>query len=255
MANVDCRIARALQSYTITYPSPDETLLASPQALPTSEPATPQIEFTIGPQHLPTVSPAGLTYTLTAILYAAGQNTDGAQQTVYYRLLKNGESLNTGSAAVPAGQYYTWNFAPSTLLGITVGDVLAVKLWATSANVNWRYKALACAITRAGPAGVLLVNLNISTTPYPVLTRGNPAQYGSAYIYLQTEDKNWGSGLSTSPISMRATLPLGTYRLCRLYYGDFQSTIQAWTHVSYWPYYYANRVPTAISFRPLTIRV
>ncbi len=239
-------------SYTITYPDPDETLLETPEALPTSEPATAQIEFTIGAGHLPTVSPAGLEYTLTAILYAAGQNTDAASQTVYYRILKNGGSVATGSASVAAASYYTWHHY--NFLGVQVGDMLACKLWATSANVNWDYRALAVMLTRIGPSGVALANVSATVGTYPTLTLGAPGAgtvYNSYAHHLDNQlsapigaDRSWG-----------LLLPYSTFRIVRVYMGDWtQFSFCAMSGV-YRPYNYKNRVPTAISFRPLTIRV
>lgn len=254
MANVDCRISRALQSYTITYPAPDETLLATPEALPTSEPATPQISYTIGPQHLPTVSPAGLKYVLTAILYAAGRNTDAAAQTVYYRIMKNGVSVATGSASVNAGNYWTHNHA--RFYDVVPGDVLACKLWATSAGVNWDYQALVVHLSRVCAGGPVVSNLmmDMSATYAPALTRGTPGLYMGANPFFYPGDSNVIASLA-SDFSAGITKPHATYGLYRSGYSDYYITSYSAQHATHRPYYIAQHRLEAISFRPLTLRV
>lgn len=251
MANVDCRISRALQSYTITYPSPDETLLGTPVALPTSEPADPQISYTIAVGHLPTVSPAGLEYTLTAILYAAGKNTDAASQTVYYRILRNGASVATGSASVAANYYYTWNHY--SFYNVVSGDVLACKLWASSANVNWDYKALRVHVTRIGPQAVPLSDFTLTSAAAPALALGTPFQFLYSGWIFHTEQmlyRNFSASAYPIPLLLlRKIWPIIVER------GDNSLGSACVTNPTYRPYNYNNYVPTAISFRPLTIRV
>ncbi len=254
MAEVDCRYMGSLQSYTITYPNPDESpILDPPEALPTSEPATAQIEYTIGAGHLPTVTPAGLAYTLTAILYAAGQNTDAAGQTVYYRISKNGVSVATGSQSVPAGQYYTWNHY--NFLGIQVGDVLACKLWATSANVSWDYKAIAVMPTRLGIGTQVVQNVVATLGTYPNLGAGTPRAFSNGMLRYH-DNTQWSTTTLTVSGLVGVLLRQGpTYGLLRSHYGDYSSSSTIRTSATDRPYYNQNYVPTALSFRPLTIRV
>lgn len=253
MANVDCRISRALQTYTITYPAPDETLLGTPVALPTTEPADPQISYTIAAGHLPTVSPAGLEYTLTAILYAAGKNTNAANQTLYYRVMQNGASVATGSITSLANYYYTLEH--SRVYPVALGDVLACKLWATSADVNWDYKALFVFFTRPGPSNVLVQDLSVTLAAKPTLSLGNPQVASTNGWVLCHADLREALGWSVGTQGCKFVLSGSTYRLGRTNRGDITLTTMGPQSATYRPRYEQHALPTALSFRPLTIRV
>lgn len=253
MANVDCRYARALQSYTITYPSPDETLLGTPEVLPTSEPATPQISYTIATGHLPMVSPTGLEYVLTALLYAAGKNTDTTSRTVYYRILKNGSSVATGSSRVLGGYFYTWNHC--NFFDVQVGDVIACKLWASGANVNWDYKALMLDLTRPGSANVLVEKLAVTLAKTQVLSLGTPNNVPRGVYPYHEDIREIDQNYAGTSLSRRMKLVGQTYRLWRVSRGDYTQSSVLLSHRTYHPQAFCNMRPTALSFRPLTIRV
>ncbi|MGD9663565.1 MAG: hypothetical protein AB7U63_20170 [Porticoccaceae bacterium] len=256
MARVYGDIHRALQSYTITYPTPDETLLATPEPLPTSEPATPQIEFTIGPQHVPVVSPEGLNYVLTAILYAAGKNTDAASQTVYYRILKNGVSVATGSYSVSADRFYTWEHY--NFYDVKIGDVLACKLWATNVNVNWDYKALVIWPTRIGPENIMIQDISYNVVLQPTLTLG-PARPAGAdttryHYHLDTLAVSFSQSGWLS-IGNHVILPKSTYRFIRLESGDYYRFSMCSINTTYKPYYRPKWLVSTFSFRPLNLKL
>lgn len=235
------------QTVTITLPSPQEELLATPEALPTAEPATSQIVFTIQEGNLPSLPP-GATCIYTALLYAAVKNNSASSVTVYYRLLKNGSSVATGSAAVASGYFCTWTFVNRNFYDVKAGDILECRLWAAATGVVWDYKALAVCPTRIRGFWrdkQLLIGVLHSTAPYPDLTLGRP-NYRSKVGYYYHYDVSLGS------YGFRSVVVPGTlYSLYRVYWGDVILSGTWHVDASYRPYYRRNYVQVGISYYPL----
>jgi len=169
---------KTLKIITIELKDAVENLQSTPTSLPTSEPAESQISITLAEADLPVVKLNGLdipTITYTALVYAGGQNTDSASQTVYWRMLKNGSSLSTGSFSVSAGYYWT---ITARYFDVNAGDTIELRLWASSTNVNWDYDAHVCQCTRPFPyASGVVADLWVKTKDviaHPTLTQGNP---------------------------------------------------------------------------------
>ena len=114
---------------SITYPDPDcEKFDDNPLALPSSEPADAQVSYTVASKHMPVWS-CELNHVKTAILHAAGKNNNASSAKVYYRVLKNGANVATGSGnSIPAGYLYSGSFP--CFFDVQLGDVLSCKLWA-----------------------------------------------------------------------------------------------------------------------------
>ena len=108
----------------ITYQTPQETLLGTPETLPTTEPATPQISYTVTSGDLPTFNMPLFKKIWVALLYGAGKAVTAA--TIYWRMKKNGASVATGSGSVAANTFYTWSCG---FYDVAVGDVLELALW------------------------------------------------------------------------------------------------------------------------------
>ena len=239
---------------TITYPDPYEPpLLDPPEALPTSEPATAQIEITITSAMLPTWSPFELPHSKLAMLYAGGANTTGSDITLNYRLSKNGESLATGGQPASANQQWTMNIIPGMLIGVAVGDVLQFKMWGGSAGLTWNYRALAVVPTRVGPKDIAVANVAFGVALYPVLTKGNPYTSATNPLIICTED--YYLSPTTERLAAQILVPGSTYRLCRVWFGEVNSAIQMVCHATYKPHYYRHKVPSRLSYTPLNLRV
>jgi len=240
---------------TISYPDPDETLLETPVALPTSEPGTAQISYTLASGHMPVWSPFELEHIKTAVLYAAGKNTSGSAITVYYRVLKNGVSVATGSGSVAAGYYYTWSHY--RFLDVVVGDVLSCKLWASSADMKWDYKAVLVWPTRIGPKGRLLVNATADEySAVYTLTLGTPLRQDREVFYTPFDLDPGGQ-----KIYWRKSLPFPVIQTTEVRglgcveFGDIQLSTQLLTSATYHPYWYGNKCFKRISYTPLNLRV
>ena len=107
---------------SLSYPVAQETYDAAGTALPTSEPATSQIIYTITSADLPVSTDKTASMKFTAFLYGGGKNNGASSATVYYRVLKNGASIASASSAVNTNYYYTVNCYQ--LYDIKVGDVI-----------------------------------------------------------------------------------------------------------------------------------
>ena len=244
-----------LQIITIELPSVVENLQATPTSLPTSEPAESQISITLAEADLPVVklngSPNIPTITYTACVYAGGQNTDSASQSVYWRMLKNGSSLANGTVSVSANYYWTLN---AFFHDVVAGDTIELRLWASSTNVNWDYDAYACQATRpfpyaSGISKIIWVRTK-DVVAHPVLSAGNPSP--STYNYYV---RNPQTGLKSREYTNSEVELIEQWKdyIIQVYYGDYSTNNSAKSRTSstYRPYYYRNYLPTKILIREM----
>jgi hypothetical protein len=239
-------IFTSLKTLNITYQTPQETLLGSPETLPTSEPATPQISYTVAQSDLPTLNMSPYQKKWVAVLIGAGKAVTAAS--ISYRMKKNGASVASGAGSVSAGYYYTRH---CFFYDVAVGDVLELALWSNQTDSNWDYKAYQIQVSR-----LILLNKPRLLAPcnfaalatHPVLTLGNPSSTtGSLYTYHIDQYFMTISGAT----SLDTIYPKNTYGMFRIYYGDYaysNSSIVR-TDAAYRPYYYRNYVPTQIIMR------
>lgn len=244
---------------TITYPDPDETLLETPVALPTSEPASPQVSFTLATKHLPTWSPFELPHSKMMMLYAGGKNTSGEKPTVYWRAKVNGANHSTGSYPnMSASIYWTLN-SLSLPVPASVGDVVDVYLWASGAGVELQHKAFACMPTRIGPYDIALADVVVGFDgDYPVLTKGpNPSQLpaGNWQAVMSNTLNNQAFYVAPTANTIRLIMPYTQYRLLCAYYGDHSATTGFRINSGIMPYYRTNNRITRLSYTPLNLRV
>lgn len=213
--------------------NPSETTLGTPEALPTSEPGTSQVIYTLADGHKPTWSGGEpYSYGLHPIVFIGGQNTTGSSLTVYWRAIKNSVSQHTGSASVAANYYWTLT---STHFGSVciVGDVLEMRVWASASGANWSYKAIYLLPTRILP--VKPRHLMTNVTAYgtiATLSSGSRAAWHSMQRYY--DDINMGSYYD-STISYTAYVCGQSYGLGRVY-GDQTPGVHAHTSATALPY-------------------
>ncbi len=244
--------------FNFTYQSVDENLQGTPTALPLTEPATAQVSKTVASGHLPSTDIPLASKKYIGVLVAAGQNTDAAQQTVYWRMKKNGSNVNTGSLTVAAGYYWT---VEAWFYDIVVNDTLELFLWASSTNVNWDYDGYHTQFTRINFYNKYIFGLKVEAiTGQPNLTSGNPSSTGNYHFYIIHKDGNFSPGASnyyyrdgTAGALFGALYPDSTYGTYYVRFGDLQSGNDAltFTHGSYRPRYSQNPAPSKISLRYL----
>jgi len=236
----------------ITYPTPYENLQGTPTSLPTSEPTDPQISYTVAEADLPTLNMNVESKIIVALMYAGGKNTDSASQTLYWKMLKNGSEIKSGSKSISANYYWTLN---AFFCNVAIGDTLAIKLWATSTNVNWDYEARQLQFSRIALLEkyyVLILFKVLKLEKHPQLSQGaNP--YAATTQCLFYHSAGISKGVSSGPEDFSPWKPHSTYKLFRIYRGDYYGANSGniLTHSSYQPYYYSNYVPKKMELRAL----
>ena len=234
------------QTVRIILVAPIEDLQSTPTPLPTSEPQTSQWTKSLSSTDLPTIIPSTNYVRYVALVFLAGKNTDAASQTVYWRMIKNGSSVASGSSSVASNNYYTVN---ARFYDVYPTDVIEVRLWATSSNVNWDYSAFQIHPTR------FATNESFNSHCYteflelilqPVLTKGTPGVGYTQPFYVCSMDYNITSVSSTSVFE--CLFPKIVNRIFKIHYGDYISQNSASVHTSSTsrPYYTQNYLPTEI---------
>ena len=233
----------------ITYKTPLETLLSVPETLPTSEPVTPQIGYTVATIHLPTFDIPPYRKIWIACLYGAGYFPSAG--VLYWRMKKNGVSVASGTASVPAGYYYTVN---AFFYDVAVGDLLELALWSSVTDSNWDYKAYQVQVTRVilfnKPRLLFPCNFAVLSAQ-PFLSLGTPHVTVTVALYPCNDDKAL-TGITSGTVF--TSLYVGDiYGIFRIGYGDYSTsnTAVVSTSPSYRPYYYRNYAPTQIIMRGL----
>lgn len=252
----------SLKIYTITFKQPPETLLSTPETLPTSEPATPQVGFTLAAEKFPEFNLKPYSIKYVGVVYAAGKFTTGG--TLSWRMKKNGVSVNTGSQAVSANNFYTVN---AFFLDVAPGDLLELALWSSVSDSNWDYKAYFICATRflpfnfSGNSRLVMANVVFSNTSdrIPTLTLGNPTRGFDSYPYIFFMEG--GSGYYTywgvtGTLLLRCLVPHSIYGCWRVMrYGDSENanTAVVYTDTVYRPKYWSSRLNITSMFRLLRL--
>jgi len=224
--------------------------LSTPETLPTAEPTTPQIGYTVQDSDLPVLSLNCYKKVYVAVVFGAGKfPTTGL---LYYRMKKNGASVYSSSSYVLANYYYT---VQAFFFDVKVGDLLELAFWSSVSDSNWDYKAFHVLVTR-----VIVLNKPRLMAPcnfaalsiQPVLTLGNPT-YTTHALYPYHDDISLPS--FTGATSYTFLYPKDTYGIFRIYFGDYSNpnTATVRTSSTNRPYYYCNYVPTQINFRGVRI--
>lgn len=245
----------SLKALNITVQSPQETLLGTPVALPTSEPSTPQIGYTVAEADLPTFDCPVYSKKWVAWVFGGGKFTTAG--TLYWRMKKNGGSVSSSSGSVSANNYYTLH---AFFYDVAVDDVLELALWSNQSDSNWDYKAYFVLVTRLmltqKPRMYCPLTV-VTVSNFPTLTLGNPSsRFPASRTFLYHEDVATVDLNLTFPFTFDLFYPKSTYGLVRTYYGDrsYQNSATLGTHASYRPYYYIEyRFPTSFKLRELRL--
>jgi hypothetical protein len=245
-----------LKTFNISVAAARETLLGTPVAsLPTANPGTPQMTYTIQSSDLPIVTPSPLSVKYSAYLITSGKNTDAATQTLNYQCYKNGIAISgaTGSQSINTNLF--WTLSHYRWTDISVGDVIGVSLWTASANINYDYYAVIVYPTKLELTKAPLVkDLNLTLGSSPSLTQGNPiiALTGGWNVYPSSN-----ASYPATPIA-NVTIPFISMPLSlngsgagRINNGDHTLSTGPQTHSSGHPYYYKSNYPSQVTFREM----
>jgi len=232
-----------------------ENLMSTPESLPTAEPDSPQISVTIGESDLPSMTMKPDVERYVGVFLTGGKNESADAQTVYVKILKNGSSIRTLSASVSAGYFWTWEFFVEE---VGLNDVIDIKMWATSSEVNWDYEARELQPNKTlwlkGKVLVFYEIMEISN--HPALTKGNPYVY--TYYWPRMYHKNSEAEYITP---LQRKYEGWSFReekgFWEVYLGSVYSYNNGFmkTHSSYRPYYYQNKFPTKMRMRFLQAKM
>lgn len=181
-----------LKSYTITPGTARETLLTggSILTLPTTEPATAQVSFTVQSSDLPTITGnAPMKY--NASLVCSGK-IGVAASVINYRVLKNSVSVAQAAGASAAATQF-WSHSHFRTFDVQVGDVLEVKYWAVQADVTLDFYGLIIYPSQplVSKDGTILKDLAFgNTTTNPVFATATTVQAFSNYYTFPSSVNN-----------------------------------------------------------------
>jgi len=219
----------------------------TPATLPTSEPGTPQLSFTLTSGDFPSSNDCVLSQfampNLVAI--AAGKNTSGVTATVSYRISVNSVSAETGSYSVMNNRYWSLGMLARD---VKAGDVITIALWSSASNVIQDYESLLIVPVAHGrglDAGKVVLDLSVSFgdgTDYVWTTTGinpNVASMAATYPYNFPVD---GSTVLEQGVQHAVNVPIarlsslsGVNSLFRFDYGDRASFLNS-SSTTYHPY-------------------
>lgn len=210
-----------------SWPAVSETTGLT-EAIPTSEPATAQISYTIEASHLPTITGIGMgLYRLSPSMWCQVRNTSGAARTVSWRWELNGTSISTGSTSVSNNYYGMLSCTDHGTTLPMVGDVLTIKLWcATGIGVTLQSHTMAMNITRPWHS----MGFGGWSPNYALcqVTMGNVAgrpSYGSSSVMAETPYSYLGGALLRNTTGsftciIRVDYSGNNYGLYIPHYGD-----------------------------------
>lgn len=219
----------------------------TPATLPTSEPGTPQLSFTLTSGDFPSSNDCVLSQfampNLVAI--AAGKNTSEVTATVFYRISVNSVSVETGSLSLANNRYWSLGMLARD---VKAGDVITIALWSSASNVIQDYESLLIVPVAHGrglDAGKVVLDLSVTFgdgTDYVWTTTGinpNVASDASLYPYNLPVD---GSTVPAQVVHVDIPVPIarlsslsGVNSLFRFNYGD-RSPLPGLSSTTYHPY-------------------
>lgn len=238
------------KTITISYPTPTETLQGTPTTLPTSEPGTPQVSYTVAATDPPTIGLTLYSKVLIGVVIAGGKVNTAA--TISWRMKHNGSSVTTGSTSVAASTYYT---IQAFFYNCAVGDTLQISLWSNESDSNWDYNTYYVHFTRLVIWNKIRMLVNVSFVTLvqtPVLASGNPS--GTSYSsYAYSNDLMYDAMQTAGPFTFSALYAGTTYGFFVEPLGDIYNANNAYfrTSSTYRPLYYSPFEPTKITLRGL----
>jgi hypothetical protein len=222
-------------------------------------PASPIVTYTINTSTMaPTFSGVSvLSYKPVYGISVSGQNTNGAAQTLYYQINKNGTSYKTGNASVANTNYWTVTYCDATLNN---GDKIDIYVWTPAASgMNYFYQNIYCQPSRVdtGAKNVVNITYNTSTfasnTYFPLTGKVGAKSTGNNYVYPTTTTGNVGVSLTgAGSFSLNLLSVNSTYKLFATQAGDVSGVYNdIGTSATNYPLIDNNYQMTSISYRYL----
>lgn len=244
----------SLKSFTLTQGTPRETLLGSPIILPTTEPTTSQVSWTIQQSDLPTITPS-VSMGNAVNLIVAGK-VGASASTVNYRILKNGVSVSTGSASSVSANYY-WCHNHFRVNNVQVGDVLEVKSWASTSDCGLDFYALVLWPIQPElynrSKSPILKDVSFTVTGGASLVSSGLSIYSTAGMYIWPTTSTYAGIYTSSNVTYPTMIPFQNYYIYSLNYGENTTNYTYTTSNTTSRQYVKNCFPSQISFREIAL--
>lgn len=241
-----------LKQTNITLPTPRETTGVG-LTLPTTEPGTPQISYTVQASDLATFSGNPLGVQHIPVIYAAGR-IGAATTTINYRISVNGASqFQSNNANIAANNYYTHSFF--RYVPLSVLDVVTVSLWSSQADTTLVYHAFTTCWTRPQltKSGTIVKDVAYAaSTAFPTLTlQPTPSAVSgtNGFKALPTNLSTVGLSFTAAAITISAMIPDATAGFGKCSNGDDSNFVQFASHATNQFSQFKNNMPASISFR------
>lgn len=214
----------SLKTFTITPGTVRETLLGTPLILPTTEPATSQVIYTIQASDIPTISPiAQMKCNMTIV---CSGKIGAIASIINYRVLKNGISI-AQAAGTSATATQFWTHTHWRTFDVVVGDVLEVRYWAVQADVNLDFYGLLAYPSQPMPhkAGTILKDLSfLNTSNGGSFTTITPTISGLNYYVYPNNSSNYTVNHGSTAVVYPAIITPATTGLFRNANADVNGT-------------------------------
>lgn len=176
--------------------------------LPTTEPATSQIIFTVQQSDLVNITPKAISTKHSALILASGKCVTAA--TISYRVLKNGVSITTASTTGTANQFWSQNHW--RWYDVQVGDVLEVRAWSnqTDTTVDYTCLQLYPSAVVLSPIGMIMSDIacspqNLTSNPTPTGAGVRTVNVANTGGFNITASDNAAVGNSSGTVNIPAT--------------------------------------------------
>lgn len=246
----------AQKTYTTTLATPNEVLLppGSEIVLPTADPGTNQVSFTVQESDLPTINPTPYSVKYSAYVVVSGKNATGASVSVTYTCYKNGVAVTgaIGQAQSGIANNMFWTHTHYRFYDVVPGDVLEVRCWSNTAGVTLDYYSLLLMPTRMELTKSLIVqDLSLTlTAPQPYLKGAPGYQPSGSWNVYPTNSATLFASMSSSfnqPVAIITSSSNGF--LGRINNGDTAMSTGVATHSTGHPQSGRNLYPSVITFR------
>jgi hypothetical protein len=224
-----------LKNYVITLATPRETLLGTALTLPTTEPATSQVSFTVQSADLPIISPS------VPLKYYGVPNVSGkvgaTAAVISYRVLKNGVSIAQASGASATATQF-WTHSHYRLFDVQIGDVLEVRYWANQTDVTLDFYGFVVYpsqpdVFKRGTVTKDFTFSNPITVPDFISTTFTTSTTVSYFIHPNTGTAwNITASNASHPVVFSAFSPNPTYGVFRIGSGEGNGLPQTFQGVS-----------------------
>jgi hypothetical protein len=234
-------------------------LRSSTVTLPTSEPATAQISYTIQASDLCTISPS-VPMKNFAVIHVHGKG--GTAGSLSYRTIKNTVSQATASLAYSANFYLNCTF--HNIGEVQIGDVIEIKLWSNQSDAYIDFHGTYC--TPAQPQcfkpNVLIKDLTWSMGGFSTSAGSVPfsnagftltASNTLNGIFYPLSNATFLSANCASNTGFQYLVPNTTYGAFRGGQGDANFTVYSSFTAATFNNWQSLNYPISISFREVSL--